>query len=173
MIGNCVADAKRMFKHACAFSGCANFCKSESWNIEHRLPDYSVAGIVNSAFACEVFIKSLLVFNGVPIEDIVDDKKRGVHKIADLWKMLETKDPSTTNFAKQKMLELFSETRNSSFYEMLDNISDAFVYWRYIYEKSSGKIHLNFLTLFRTLLQELCCEKYYGMTGSEYTKGVE
>ena len=58
MTGNTHFDACRMFKHACAFVGCAKFCEKEPWNIEKRLPDYTVADIVNSAFACEIFLKT-------------------------------------------------------------------------------------------------------------------
>lgn len=173
MTGNNVVDAKRMFKHACAFSGCARFCTQEPWDIEHRLPDYSIAGIVNSAFACEVFIKSLLVFNGIPVAQIVDTKNRGVHKLLDLWNMLETKNLTTTDIVKQRVLAVFNSPNDTAFYTMLDNVSDAFVYWRYIYEKSSGKIHVNFLTLFREALQEVCCETFYGMTWHDFTKGAE
>ena len=173
MTGNNVVDAKRMFKHACAFSGCADFCKSETWDVEHRLPDYSIAGIVNSAFACEVFIKALLVYNGIPAEQIVDSRNRGMHKLLDLWQMLEKTNLTTTDLVKQRVLAVFNSTDNSAFYTMLDNVSDAFVYWRYIYEKSSGKIHVNFLTLFRKALQEVCCETFYSMSWNDYTKGNE
>lgn len=173
MTGNSVVDARRMFKHACAFSGCARFCTREPWDVEHRLPDYSVAGIVNSAFACEVFIKSLLIYRGVSIEEIVDARGRGEHKLRELWTMLENRDPQTADLVKQKIQELFNFEDDEKFYEMLDNVSNAFVYWRYIYEKSNGKIHVNFLNFFRELLKEVCCEKFYDMSWNEYTKGAE
>ena len=173
MIGNSSADAKRMFKHACAFSGCARFCSREPWDIEHRLPDYSVAGIVNSAFACEVFLKSLLVYYGMDINEIVDDKGHGVHKLAGLWKLLEEKDSSCTSLMIQKCTEQFKLSKTDKFFELLDNISNAFVFWRYIYEKHEGRIHVGFLNYFRELLKEVCCEKYYNMPWSEYTKGAE
>lgn len=173
MIGNSVADAKRMFKHACAFSGCARFCYREPWDIEHRLPDYSIAGIVNSAFACEVFLKSLLVYHGMEIKDIVDDKHRGVHQLADLWKILEKKDRACTSLILQKCEEHFKLSTPDKFNELLDNVSNAFVFWRYIYEKNQGTIHVAFLNYFRELLKEVCCEKYYGMTWSKFTKGAE
>ena len=173
MTGNSVCDARRMFKHACAFSGCAEFCTHEPWDVEHRLPDYTVAGIVNSAFACEVFIKSLLIYQGLSIEEIVDAKGRGEHKLRNLWTMLEIKDLQLADLVKQKVQKLYSHEDDKKFYEMLDNVSNAFVYWRYIYEKSGGKIHTQFLSLFRELLKEVCCEKFYNMCWSEYTKGTD
>ena len=60
MTGDKFFDARRMFKHACAFAGCAQFCEKEPWNIGKRLPDYTVADIVNSSFACNaLYAKSL------------------------------------------------------------------------------------------------------------------
>lgn len=57
------------------------------------------------------------------------------------------------------------------FNELLDNISNAFQYWRYIYEKHGGSINLNFLRYFRDLLREVCCEEFYGKSWTEYIKG--
>ena len=47
--------SRRMFKHACAFLDCASFCQIEPNNIEYRMSSHTVAGIVNSAFACEIW----------------------------------------------------------------------------------------------------------------------
>ena len=63
MSENIILDSKRMFEHACAFCDCAKFCEVESSNIEYRMRSHTVSGIVNSAFVCEIFIKTLLVFS--------------------------------------------------------------------------------------------------------------
>lgn len=165
MTGNNLFDSCRMFKHACAFRDCAHFCEKEPWDVEHRMPSHTVSGIVNSAFACEIFIKSLLVYHGFMIEEI-----KG-HKLMELWEKLKQKDIELADSVEKKMEEVFCSNNDFSFSDLLENISNAFEYWRYIYEKSGGTIYINFLRIFRDLLRNVCCEKLYNLTWSEYTKG--
>ena len=81
MTGNSFVDAKRMFKHACAFADCAVVCFKDKNNLIVRTQWYSTPGIVNSAFACEVFIKALLVYHGMTLDQI---KPIG-HRLENLW----------------------------------------------------------------------------------------
>ena len=162
MTGDKLVDARRMFKHACAFAGCAQFCESEPWNIEIRLPDYTVADIVNSAFACEVFIKALLVYHGKTIEEIHG------HKLDILWAKYRDTDTNNAAFIEQGIKDFFNFKNENMFDELLCNIADAFQYWRYIYEKHGGKVHIQFLRIFRKVLREVCCEQLYGMTWNEF-----
>ena len=157
MTGNILFDSRRMFRHACAFADCAMFCEREPNSIVVRTQWHTVPDIVNSAFACEVFIKSLLVFNGFPLKEI-----RG-HELAGLLKQLETKDLETVIKVKDSF-----DSNEDEFNDMINNISNAFEQWRYVYEKHSSEIHLNFLRLLRSVLREVCCEKLYNMTWSEY-----
>lgn len=66
------------------------------------------------------------------------------------------------------MREWFNSENENMFDELLDNISDAFEYWRYIYEKQDGSINLNSIRGFRDLLREVCCNQLYGKTWNEY-----
>lgn len=169
MTGNTLFDACRMFKHACAFVGCAQFCEREPWNIEKRLPDYTVADIVNSAFACEVFIKAILLYNGKTIEEI----KRARHGIQGLWELLKTENPDVSTDIETRVINIFESTDPDFFNTAMSTISDAFVTWRYIYEVHRATIHINFLRIFREVMREVCCETLYHMTWNEYTKGGE
>ena len=77
--GNLV-ECQKMFRHACAFSECADIAREK---IQHDTADidwYITPSVVNSAFACEVFLKALLLFYSVP------PKKD--HKIKDLYGLL-------------------------------------------------------------------------------------
>jgi len=165
MIGEVSLDPQRMFKHACAFVDCAKYCQIEPNNIEYRLQSHTVAGIVNSAFACEVFLKMLLITHGVPFEEL-----NGLHKLEELWDSLKTVDCKTASFVEQKVQEWFDFKAENRFDEFLSDISNAFVYWRYIYEKDKGKINLNFLIYFRDLLREVCCNQLYEKSWCEYIK---
>lgn len=169
MTGNTLFDACRMFKHACAFVGCAQFCEKEPWNIEKRLPDYTVADIVNSAFACEIFIKALLLNSGKTIEEI----KKAKHGIEGLLELLKAVNPTLSADIENRVISIFQSTDPEFFNTAMSTISDAFVTWRYIYESHGATIHINFLRIFREVMREVCCETLYHMTWKEYTKGEE
>lgn len=70
--------------------------------------------------------------------------------------------------SRGKTKEIFNSDNKSMFDELLDSISNAFEYWRYIYEKDDGFININFLKFFRLLLREICCEQLYDKTWKEY-----
>ena len=70
--------------------------------------------------------------------------------------------------SREKTKEIFNSDNKSMFDELLDSISNAFEYWRYIYEKDDGFININFLRFFRLLLREICCEQLYDKTWKEY-----
>ena len=129
MTGNKLFDACRMFKHACEFVDCAKFCEIEPKHIEVSCTSHMVANIVNSSFACEVFIKSLLIYYGLELKDI-----RG-HELQVLWQKYRTVDSDNAAIVEQKMKEIFHFDNDNMFDNFLENISNAFEYWRYIYEK--------------------------------------
>ena len=58
-------DCQRMFRHACAFSDCADFALKEFRPDIVDVAWYTTPAIVNSAFACEVFLKTLILFHGI------------------------------------------------------------------------------------------------------------
>ena len=66
------------------------------------------------------------------------------------------------------MQEMFDSNDKNMFDELLDSIANSFEYWRYIYEKNSGSININFLRFFRLLLREICCEQLYDKTWAEF-----
>ena len=164
-----ILDPNRMFKQACAFSDCARCCEIEPNNIiEYRFNSHTVSGIVNSAFSCEVFIKTLLVIHGVSVNNMRGKKACDGHNLKKLWKLFKEKDYETASLVELKMQEIFNSNDKNMFDELLDSISNAFEYWRYIYEKNSGSININFLRFFRLLLREICCEQLYDKTWAEF-----
>lgn len=148
-----ILDPHRMFKQACAFSDCARCCEIEPNNIiECRFKSHTVSGIVNSAFACEVFIKTLLIIHGVTVKKMRGKKASDGHDLKKLWKLFKESNYETALQVELKMQEIFNSNNKSMFDELLDSISNAFDYWRYIYEKDDGNININFLRFFRLLL---------------------
>lgn len=154
----------RMFEHACAFSDCAELCEKETSFIKHRLKSHTVSGIVNSAFACEIYIKMLLVYYGTPIRSVKE------HDLSKLWEMLKRKKPNITQRIEKKMSEWYN-FRESNFDVILSRVADSFEKWRYVYELQKAAIDINFLKGFRILLREACCRKLHKQSWKEYIAG--
>lgn len=157
----------RMFEHACAFIDCAEYCEVEPNNIQYRTKSHSVSSVVNSAFACEVFLKTLLVFRGIPTKEL-----RG-HDLKKLWQKVRKIDIETALSVERAMQEWFKSQNQELFCKLLGDSSNAFNYWRYIYEKSSGKINPQFLRGFRYALRSTCCKDLYNKSWEEYVKSYE
>jgi len=150
-------NAKKMFKHACAFAECAYFCETEPAPIKIRTQWHTIPNIVNSVFACEVYIKSILVYCGMTHAEI----KHLSHGLVGLWDKLKELDAGFATMIENAIKECFRTSNESLFDEKLEEISNAFKEWRYIYEGFDVKINRNFLIILRNYLRDGCCLKYY------------
>lgn len=154
--------SSRMFRQACAFADCAEYCETEPSKIRCRTRSHSVAGVVNSAFACEVFIKALLAFRGVQREE------RKGHSLEKLWRKFKGIDTETALSVERAMREAFCSTNGDMFDRLLRNISGAFEHFRYVYEKESSEINLQFLRFFRIALRDVCCRQLHKKPWNQY-----
>ena len=102
MTGNKLFDACRMFKHACSFVDCATFCEREPKNIQTGVMSHMVACIVNSAFACEVFIKALLIYYGNTVDEIHG------HELYKLWAKYKEIDIGSASNVEQTVKNIFN-----------------------------------------------------------------
>lgn len=165
MIGEPLFDTKEMFRHACAFCECADMAMEK---FQHEIADiswYDIPAGVNSAFACEVFLKAILKFKGI-------DYCKG-HDLKEFFEQLPN---DIYDFVKNTTIKNYGSWCNALGIEYLDNISKAFVDWRYIYEhdfNKGGSVHFEhgFLIQFRNALREVCCQLLYGKTWEEWLKG--
>ena len=80
----------------------------------------SIPAIVNAAFACELYLKSML-------------EQPWGHKLKDLFEQL---DNETKIQLKNEFDASFSKHPIYNFNVFLNDISDAFVEWRYVFEES-------------------------------------
>ena len=157
-------DCQQMFRHACAFAECADMAMKKFRHDTADIEWYTEPATVNSAFACEVYLKALLLFHDVPL------KKE--HKIEKLFDMLPY-DPK--DYVKQTTMIYYGGMWKDAFgRELVESISDAFVDWRYSYEtvgtkRASLQINIGFLTAFRNSLRELCCREFFNKTWDEYS----
>ncbi len=140
-------DSNEMYELGNAFFNVAETCFIEG-RIKNRSELQNVAGVVNLAFASEIYLKCLLNING--------NQKIG-HKLYDLWKAYKKVEPQEAqNIENQVMNRIVT---SFSFDEMLKNDSDAFYNYRYCYdpdrllEIKNNPLRLNFLRVFSSVLR--------------------
>lgn len=163
-----LADAQDMFKHACAFWDCAHLCEVESSKIEYRFFSHTVVGVVNYAFACEIFIKALLRMKGKTFNEIKGIK----HSLNDLWMELKDLDGDITEKVEKKINEGTIPIDEEKFNRHLQDASKAFEHWRYIYEKEEGKVNLPFLRNWGILLRDVCCRHIFEKSWGEFKRNL-
>lgn len=132
-------DLKHMFRHACAFVDCAEACELEPNHIKLRTKSHHTADMVNSALACEIFLKVLLVFNGTDLETL-----KRIHELKELWSRYKELDKETALNIETYINNQWFKSKNKPFDDLLEESSRAFVDWRYIYEFVSVDIHYIF-----------------------------
>ena len=98
-----------------------------------------IASITNKVFACELFLKSMLMING--IENNKD------HLLFNLIKKLNISD------------ELEISLKEYNFIDEILKINNAFQDWRYIYEKDETIINCGFLESLCDELESKCRDK--------------
>ena len=97
--------------------------------------------IVNKSFACEVYLKLILLENNIDFKDL---KGINGHK---LWKLYS----KTKSSFKKELQEYMIPKGFNNIDEKIKNISEAFINWRYIYQKYEIIDSLDFI-----FLDELC-----------------
>ena len=159
-------DCQQMFRHACAFAEVADMAEAKFCHGTADIEWYITPSVVNSAFACEVFLKALLQFYDIRFTELLPARER--HELKKLYGLLPEE---SQEWIKQKTLNCYGGAWENAFgLELLDDISDAFVKWRYSYEQE-GSLYIDnaFLYAFRNALREACCQLYFGKTWEEYS----
>ena len=91
----------------------------------------NVPALVNGAFACELYLKSLL-----------GKKAKKTHLLEELYELLKTPEKEALKSIILEKLEKAELKEGFAYY--LKNISNLFYYWRYISEKIDfGKLGVN------------------------------
>ena len=67
MIGEKGFDCHEMFMHACTFCECADMAFQKKTHDTAPIGFYDMPALVNSAFACEVFLKTILKWYDIKI----------------------------------------------------------------------------------------------------------
>ena len=159
MINDKMFVCREMFRHACAFSDCADFAMQVFCRDKAISGWYPTPAVVNSAFACEVYLKALLKYYDIPV------KKE--HRLKELYELLPEK---ARDWIKLTVISHYGQWSDCFGRDYLENISNAFSDWRYSYESDRlMSIHHGFLTTFRDALREASCQLFIGKTWEEYS----
>ena len=139
----------RMFYAANEFCNCAEFI-FDSKNSFFK--GYHTPAIVDCAFACEIYLKALLETQNI---------KSRTHNLNDLFQKLP----------EEWRKNILNDVSNNCFNwvgvfgsSQLENISEAFVKWRYSYEYTYLGIDTCFLRSFCKALREQCCNELLNST---------
>ena len=140
-------DKRGMYLEGCAFLDCANICKEKAES------DDSIGGfelmtlaIVNCAFACEIFLKLLLMIYNV-------EMKRK-HKLKELFDLLPKDIRNRIN--EELYYNRGGSLKNAVGIPYIELISDAFTEWRYKYEYHRLQNETGFMFSFCEILQNEC-----------------
>ena len=166
MIGNKIFDCQEMFRDACAFCECADLALKAEQHPTADISWYDLPAIVQSAFACEVLLKAILKYQEI--------EYKPTHKLRELYDVLSC---DIKEIIKQEVVarsgEKWTDWRGI---QIIDEISNAFVEWRYSYEhdwnkSASMQINIGFLNQFRDCLRDICCVKFFSKTWDKYKMG--
>lgn len=144
-------DATEMFLHACAFVDCVEHYEQVEQNAVHKAMWRSTPKIVNTAFACEIFLKALLVFNNI-------EYKRA-HNLEELYNLLPAEYQQQI---EQGIVARYGRTTDVFGLSYLSNIAESFNEWRYSFEHHHLSIEIGYLYMFCEALREICCKDLYG-----------
>lgn len=117
--------------------------------------------IVNVSFACEIYLKIIILLNG--------ENYGKIHNLKDLYVMSKVcSEFETYVIENTKNLDIKYDK------EKLDNdlnlISNAFVEWRYIFESEDLCIPNGFLNIFCNYLDAVCIKRILEITGINMNK---
>ena len=131
------------------------FEKHMQGRITMNYKDFSlvIPAMVNGAFACELFLKSLFT------------KEVHGHKLDELLTKLEKEDKATYDLIVYRCISNLNVSNNKydkvSFMNELNTISNSFVEIRYFYEATSSKSYnLDFIRVFVGVLESVCEDRF-------------
>lgn len=163
MIGNKQFDCPEMFRCACAFAEVADMANEKFCHDTADIEWYTTPGVVNAAFACEVFLKTMLKIHDIEVKK---------HELKALYDLLPEHE---REWIKMATINNCGQWTDICGREILAEMSDAFVKWRYVYEinifkEGSIRCDYGFLTAFRNALREACCQLLFGVTWKKYAQ---
>ncbi|WP_152004395.1 hypothetical protein [Desulfoluna spongiiphila] len=107
--------------------------------------------IVNASFSAEMYLKCLLKIHDTTIQ---------THVLTTLFKQLPNILKNKIHKKKQELETKFDVNQNLIFRKHLEQINNAFVTWRYIYEKQGEQIHIPTVIFVLQVLHEVTVNEF-------------
>lgn len=107
--------------------------------------------VVNVALSCELFLKSIIMINSNSVSNSVKIIKE--HKLTKLFCKLPKDD-------QIKIKDSFSKRMKCDFDELIAEMNDTFVKWRYAYEQGNLKINITGILTLAQVLNDYITEQY-------------
>lgn len=143
-------DIKEMFQEANDFNRVASLCE-ENIDISTGFSrKFAIQEIVNRAFACEIFLKALCVSFKINYMQC--------HNLKELFQSLP---PETREKIYTEILSQIKLSERTTFDALIQNISNSFYNWRYIYEVDTALVNISFLKVFAEAVREIACQIIY------------
>jgi HEPN domain-containing protein len=122
-----------MYNQATSFANTANHIYEKDLKKLPRNPQGIAPFVVNAAFSAEMYLKCLQKMSGEPSQ---------THTLTALHKQLPNKVKDKINKYTKQLEPQYEVERGMLFKEYLKNINNAFVNWRYIFEKKTEYVHI-------------------------------
>ncbi|WP_316675007.1 hypothetical protein [uncultured Tolumonas sp.] len=128
-----ISKSKSIFNQAKSFAHTSAYIYEKDLKSLPRNPQSITPFVVNAAFSAEMYLKCLQEIHGQITES---------HVLTVLFKSLPNKVKDKINKATKQFEKQFEVEQGILFKDHLKNINNAFVNWRYIYERNYEHINV-------------------------------
>ncbi len=136
-----------MFGQAISFATVAENIYADAFKESPYKGNFMGPFIVNGVFSVEVFLKT--------IHNAYGNKIKG-HRLVELYKNMPNKGKSIFNTAAQDVRPLYALHEEENIISCLEKLSNAFVDWRYMYEKDKLSVEIQSIRYTMHTCQEAC-----------------
>jgi hypothetical protein len=128
-----IPKSESIYNQAQSFANTSAYLYEKDLKSLPRNPQSITPFVVNAAFSAEMYLKCLQEIHGQVTES---------HVLTALFKTLPNKVKDKINKASKKFESQYQITQGVLFKDHLKNINNAFVNWRYIYEKNNEHVSI-------------------------------
>jgi len=128
-----IPKSESIYNQAQSFANTSAYLYEKDLKSLPRNPQSITPFVVNAAFSAEMYLKCLQEIHGQITES---------HVLTVLFKSLPNKVKDKINKASKKFESQYQIEQGVLFKDHLKNINNAFVNWRYIYEKSNEYVNI-------------------------------
>jgi hypothetical protein len=142
--------ARSIFSQATSFADASNLIFEKNLKSFPRNPQGITPFVVNAAFSAELYLKCLHKIHGDPSE---------THSLTTLFCQLPNKTKDRVNKLKKSIEGQYEVEKNLLFKDHLKPVSNAFINWRYIYEKNFESVNIESIIFVLHVLHEAAVQE--------------